>query len=87
MELEEIRKKIDLLDEEMVRTLAKRMALVKEVARFKKEKGLPFKQPEREQQLIEEKRKLAQELGLDPGFVENLCKAIIDQSLKLEEKA
>ncbi len=86
MELEELRKKIDALDEELLNVLAKRMALIPDVALYKKKRNLPFKQPEREQQLIEHKRELAKELGLNPDLVEKISRAIIDDALRIEDE-
>ncbi len=85
MQLDELRKEIDSLDEELFRILAKRMGLVMQVAEYKKKNGIPLKQPEREKQLIEQKKMLAGELGLSEAFVEKICRAVIDESLRIEE--
>ena len=85
MELEELRKNIDGLDKQVLEILAKRMELVSKIAQYKKEKGIALKQPEREKQLIERSRAIAKELGLSKDFVESLYRAIINESLKIEE--
>ena len=85
MELEELRKNIDSIDRQILEILAKRMELVSKVAQYKKEKGITLKQPEREKQLIERNRAIAKELGLCEDFVESICRAIINESLRLEE--
>ena len=86
MLLDELRKEIDSLDEEIFRALAKRMKFVLQVAEYKKKNNIPLKQPEREKLLIEQKKRLAGELGLSEAFVERICKDVIEESLRLEEK-
>ena len=86
MELTELRKKIDQTDEEILRVLAKRMALIPGIAEYKRKNSLPLRQPEREQELIARKKELAKELGLSQKFVEKLFRIIIEESLRLEEE-
>ncbi|NLT18133.1 MAG: P-protein [Firmicutes bacterium ADurb.Bin080] len=52
MELDEIRKKIDEIDDNMVSLYEKRMILAKEVALFKKKTGSPLENPQREKEII-----------------------------------
>lgn len=86
MELDELRKKIDQADEEILRLLAKRMALIPGITDYKRKNSLPLRQPEREQELITRKKELAKELGLSQKFVEKLFRIIIEESLRLEEE-
>jgi len=86
MTIADLRKEIDELDEQLLKTLAKRMSLALEVAKHKKENGIPLKQPEREEQLVSYRKQMAKELGLSENFVEELWKAIIKESLRIEEK-
>ena len=53
MEIKEIRDRIDAVDTEMAALFEKRMQVVKEVASYKRERGLPVEDREREQRLIE----------------------------------
>lgn len=50
--IEESRKKIDEIDEEIVRLFKERMTVSSDVARYKSEKGLPVHDPVRERQLL-----------------------------------
>ena len=86
MELSEIRKKIDKLDEELVRIIAKRIALIPDVANYKKENNIPRYNPERENEVIEEKRKLAKELNINPDLIEDLFKRIIEEAHRIEKE-
>ncbi len=85
MSLAELRKEIDALDKHLFEILAERKKLVMQIANYKKLNGLALKQPRREKQLIEQKKQLARELGLNENFVEKICRIIIDESLRLEE--
>lgn len=51
-DLKEIRKKITETDNKMAELFKDRMALVEKVAEYKKEKGLPILDPERENQIL-----------------------------------
>lgn len=85
MELKEIREHLDRLDNIVVYVLAERMSFVEKVAQYKKEHGVQRYQPEREQQIIEEKRALAEEAGLNPDLVECLYKGIINDAHRIEK--
>ncbi len=53
MELENLRKAIDLLDEQLLEILNKRMEVVKKVGEFKKNTNTVIYRPEREKQIID----------------------------------
>lgn len=52
MELEELRRGIDAVDEQLIRLFAERMELSARVARYKQAQGLPTFDPERERELL-----------------------------------
>ncbi len=53
MDLEEIRKKIDLLDQQITVLLTERMEITNEVAEYKKAHQLPVYHPQREKEVID----------------------------------
>ena len=53
MDIREIRDRIDSIDNEMADLFEKRMQIVKEVAEFKRERGLPVEDHDREKRIIE----------------------------------
>ncbi|MBP5172376.1 MAG: chorismate mutase [Bacteroidales bacterium] len=68
--LEEIRARIDEVDERMAELLAERIALAKQAAKFKRANGLPAEDPLREQQILEHgatvfEKGMEKELGPD----------------------
>ncbi len=52
MELNDYRKKIDEIDEKLAELFLERMAVSSDIANYKKEKGLPIKDPEREREKL-----------------------------------
>ncbi|HEX5744240.1 MAG TPA: chorismate mutase [Candidatus Saccharimonadales bacterium] len=86
-ELEELRQKIDALDEELLKTLVKRLEVVREVGRYKKAKGLDLRDDERLKALLEERLKTAGQLGLPEELVKELYELIHDASLDAESDA
>ena len=50
--IEELRSRIDVIDEQLVRLLNVRVACAVEVGRLKHEAGLPIYQPDREAQVL-----------------------------------
>ena len=71
-ELEALRKNIDAIDHDMVALLKARQEQVDRVLALKRAHGLPVYHPAREENLISEKRRIAQAVGLDPDFLEDL---------------
>jgi chorismate mutase len=61
--IEELRNRIDVIDEQLVRLLNVRVACAVEVGRLKHEAGLPIFQPERETQVLNSVRRSAGELA------------------------
>ena len=52
MELQQLRQKIDAIDEEMIRLFCLRMEVSKAIGAYKKERNLPIFVPEREQEKL-----------------------------------
>ncbi len=61
MDIEELRKKIDGIDEELVSLFVKRMDVAAQVAAYKRETGKPVLDPERERKLLQKVSDLAGE--------------------------
>ena len=54
MDLQELRQKIDGIDDEIIRLFQRRMDVSAEIAGYKKRRGLPVYDPEREKQKLHE---------------------------------
>jgi chorismate mutase/prephenate dehydrogenase len=79
-DLEDIRRRIDAVDRELLDVLAKRMALVAELAVLKRRKGLRIRDPARERQVLEDRGGWARERALPPEAVESLFRLIMRAS-------
>jgi chorismate mutase/prephenate dehydrogenase len=78
--LEQLRRTIDGIDEQIVALLAQRHATVQQVVAIKTAQHLPVYHPSREEDLISQRRDQAARVGLDPDHVEELYRSILRQS-------
>ena len=87
--IEELRGRIDAIDEQLVRLLNVRVACAVEVGRLKHEAGLPIYQPEREAQVLNSVRKTATELAgpLTAEALVRIFERIIDEARRAERAA
>ena len=87
--IEELRSRIDVIDDQLVRLLNVRVACAVEVGRLKHEGGLPIYQPEREKQVLASVRKSATELAgpLNAEAVVRIFERIIDEARRAERIA
>ena len=85
-DLEDLRKRIDLLDESLVRLLNARAACALEIGRIKREAGLPIYQPEREAEVLRNVQGFNNG-PLDQPAIKRLFERIIDEARHLERIA
>lgn len=85
-ELDELRARIDMLDEALVRLLNARAACALEIGRAKEARGMPVYQPEREREVLEHVTSLSNG-PLDPAAIRRLFERIIDEARRLERLA
>ena len=84
--LDDLRKKIDALDEALVRLLNTRAACALEIGRCKKQIGLAIYQPSREAEVLGHVQSINPG-PLDDGAVRRLFERIIDEARRLERIA
>ena len=85
-DLEDLRNRIDLLDQSLVRLLNARAACALEIGRVKRDIGVPIYQPEREAEVL--KNVQAVNNGpLDQAAIKRLFERIIDEARHLERIA
>lgn len=80
--LELLRKQIDQLDNELLEVLSKRMRVACEIGQFKKEHRMPVLQAGRYDDLMSNRVKLAQEMGMSPDFMRKVLAAIHEESVR-----
>jgi chorismate mutase len=87
--IEELRHRIDVIDEQLVRLLNVRVACAVEVGRLKHEVGLPIYQPDREAQVLGRVRQSATDLTgpLTAEAVVRIFERIIDEARRAERQA
>jgi chorismate mutase len=86
LSIDDLRKRIDAIDEQLVRLLNVRVACAVEVGRLKHEAGLPVYQPGREAQVLTGVRKAASDLAgpLTAEAVVRIFERIIDEARRAE---
>lgn len=86
LDLEKIRQEIDKVDQQLADVLESRLHLVMQVAAYKKSKGLPVKDKNREAKVIEKVAGFLENKEYSVA-VKNIMRGIIDQACLLEETA
>ncbi len=80
MEIDNLRKEIDGIDNEIVGLLSKRKNAVRKIASVKKKLDKPIIDNHREQQIINRLKKIAREHCLDESLIVSLYRIIIKNS-------
>lgn len=83
-ELEEYRKQIDALDQEIVDVLTRRFAIVRKVGELKAVRDMEAIQPARAQAVKDRAVRLGQDAGLDVNFMRSLYEVLIDYAHDIE---
>lgn len=84
--LEELRRRIDALDEELVRLLSARAQCALEIGRVKKQAGMDVYQPAREAEVLAHVQNVNGG-PLDHGAIRRLFERVIDEARRLERVA
>jgi chorismate mutase len=89
LSIEELRGRIDVIDEQLVRLLNVRVACAVEVGRLKHEAGLSIYQPDREARVLASVKKSATDLAgpLTAEAVVRIFERIIDEARRAERAA
>ncbi len=86
IELIDLRQQIDQVNQDIIRLIAKRMDLVRGVARVKKETGFSQFDPDREAKIITTVKQLAVDNNLDPDLTEVIFCKLIEGAHEEESK-
>lgn len=85
-QLELLRKKINETDKLLIKTLAQRMEIVKDIALVKKERNVAVLQPDRWNEVIKKMSVIAKLSKLDIKFVSKLFKEVHQESIRQQEE-
>lgn len=80
--LTELRQQIDLIDDELLSILAKRMRISKEIGQYKKEHNMPVLQTMRYDEILGKRIAQAKELGIGTAFMKSVLEAIHEESIR-----
>ena len=86
-ELKEAREHIDALDRDIVTLLRRRAELAERALRAKEQLGAPVLDAQREAELFARRRTWAEELGLEADGVEEVFRAVVRFSRRMQSKA
>ena len=71
---------VDAVDHDLLQLIARRMALVGEIAASKREQGLRIRDAAREREVLADRARLAEELGLPRGEMESMFRLLLRAS-------
>lgn len=84
-DLSDFRLEIDVLDQELVSLLARRLNIVREVARYKHKNHIPAILPDRIDEVVSNVISMGEPLNLPPEYLKDLWTRIIDEACFLEQ--
>ena len=91
-EIKHLRKRVDEVDEQILRSLSERAEICRSIGLVKEKHGMPVQDYPRENDVYTHIREKAAELSLDPSYVEaiyrqivNMCSAVQDSNGKSEK--
>ncbi len=80
--LDELRRRIDECDGELLDLLARRMRISREIGQYKKEHAMPVLQPLRYEEILARRAAQAEKLGMDGAFMRSLLQEIHEESVR-----
>jgi chorismate mutase-like protein len=84
LDLEELRRGIDAVDQQILKLLHERVRLVVAVGEYKRERGMPVYDPARERALLDRLCKAA-EPPLDAETIRRIFERLVDESRRIEQ--
>ncbi|NUQ12850.1 MAG: bifunctional chorismate mutase/prephenate dehydrogenase [Gemmatimonadaceae bacterium] len=75
-----LRAMVDAIDHELLQLAARRMAIVSEIAAYKREHHLRIRDPQREREILEDRARRAEDMGLPRGEIEALFRVLLRAS-------
>ena len=78
--IDELRKEIDQINQQLLALIAERQEVSVAIGALKSSHGLPLYSEEREAELLETFREDAIRMDIDPGYVEELMRVVLEHS-------
>jgi chorismate mutase/prephenate dehydrogenase len=86
MALEDLRKRLNELDRQLIELIAERQSVVEQVGELKRAEGQGTRDYQREKQVLDGARASATELGIAPDMAEQVMRLLIKTSLTRQER-
>jgi chorismate mutase len=80
-----LRRKVDEIDEQILRFLKERVEISRSIGKTKREHGISIRDHEREDELYAKVMRRASELGLNPHEVKAVYREIIAMAIRAQE--
>lgn len=80
--IKELRKKINKIDDKLLRLFEKRFDVSEKIGKHKENLGLPLKNDNREREIVKNK---IENTNLSRDFVKKLYKDIFDESIRIQK--
>jgi chorismate mutase len=84
LDLDELRRGIDAVDQQILKLLHERIRLVMQVGEYKRQRGIPVYDPDRERQLLE-RLSSAAEHPLDGPTIRRIFERLVDEYRRIEQ--
>ncbi|WP_028298891.1 chorismate mutase [Olivibacter sitiensis] len=84
--LAELRKKIDVLDNQIIKQISDRMKIAEEIGEYKKSNSVTILQVSRWDEIVQQRVKLATALSLDEDFTKKLLELIHNESIRRQNE-
>jgi chorismate mutase len=82
--LKQFRSMIDEMDDELINILKKRILVIEEIGKYKKEHNITVFQLERWQEILRTRSQWAEKLGLSGNHVEKICQLLHEESIRIQ---
>jgi chorismate mutase len=80
--LQQLRRLIDEIDEDMMRTLRKRMEVIEKIGEYKRDNNVTILQIERWLEILQTRTALGESMGLSEDFIKKLCQLLHKESIR-----
>ncbi len=84
-DIQQLRKKIDQVDEQILRLLGERATICKSIGQIKKQQKMSVSDKDREKQVYMHVREKASNLGLNQLQVEQIYRQIVNMCSRIQE--
>jgi chorismate mutase len=84
--LDELRQKIDQIDRQLLETLKSRMKISEAIGKYKYENNITILQTRRYDEVMNNRRKQAEDVGLNPEFVVKVYEHIHEESINRQNQ-